>query len=959
MLITVPAAIVVLYVLAKVGRSRPGLRESTGRGHDTLNAFDGAAAAGFGISLSLGLLGSTMADQTFWQKAWALKPAEPRTKIRLGRRCWFYPIPIVLGLLGLVGLGVGVTADDLGGAGPGGVGPYVVATSVCPVVLIALYVLIILNACYSSIDGAFSALSSVVAVDILKRAKPDISPKSLFRWTKSSIIIVGVVGGVVVNSGIDYVELVNTVYFLKAALIIPLALAIFWRRMSSTAFVSSLVLAIAIGYPIRQFVSELHGDRCPRGRVARIGGRHQPVVQHEFRLHHPAPPRRALVDETGGAAVDLAGAVVPAETVDPGSGPMIAFWIAVAVGAVVALTYVALGVQAFIRVRRDVLAAAATGRQDDTLIDVRDDNQHGDFTWKAIGAVIFSGLVIVLLGVNGLFWYLPAILAVGSSTAVIAAFIIERRRERYVTKRKAHLLGFVQHGVMNHASTMWAHPRDKVGYHWSRPEYWRDLGRIMERGLFDAMFIADELAPYTTYKGNSDPVVKYAGQCPVHDPPLWCRSSGRTPSTSGSASLVDILCAAVHDGPPPVLAGPPHQRSCRVEHRHVVLEERVPGDGQGQPDAPRQTLRGGRGVHAAVYQLWDTWDDDAIVYDRETGSSPTLESPRDRLPGAVLQVQGPALRGAVAAERPVLWQAGSSDQGREFASKHAESVFGIFPTPKSMRAYADDIRGRAANHGRDPESVKLIYGLQTIIDRDIAGQRQVAEFVDRVQIGSALGILSGHTGVDFSTLGLDDNVVDADVQGIRGLFDAILEAKDGAPVTVREAAQIYGISMGAPWRWAPPPMSPNKWSSTSTKAAATVSCCWPPISPGCFNDMTELLVPELQRRGRFRTRYPGTTPAGKPAGVLISGRPRKAQFLAFMQHGVSSHSVGMWRHPLDKVGWNYAAPPYWQHLARTLERGLFDAVFLADELAPYNSFEDSSDATSDMPYRHRHTSPPR
>ncbi|MDT5399052.1 MAG: long-chain alkane monooxygenase, partial [Mycobacterium sp.] len=64
-----------------------------------------------------------------------------------------------------------------------------------------------------------------------------------------------------------------------------------------------------------------------------------------------------------------------------------------------------------------------------------------------------------------------------------------------------------------------------------------------------------------------------------------------------------------------------------------------------------------------------------------------------------------------------------------------------------------------------------------------------------------------------------------------------------------------------------------------------------------------------------------------------------------MQHGVSSHSVGMWRHPLDKVGWDYASPPYWQHLARTLERGLFDAVFLADELAPYNSFEDSSDAT--------------
>ncbi|WP_200828467.1 sodium:solute symporter [Mycobacterium sp. 3519A] len=258
LLITVPAAIVVLYVLAKVGGPQLVFQKVDEAGPNTLNAFDGAAAAGFGISLSLGLLASTMADQTFWQKAWALKPATMgRTFVWAG--LWFYPIPIVLGLLGLVGLGFGVDAADLGDAGPGGIGPYVVSHLGLPIILVALYVLIILNACYSSIDGAFSALSSVVAVDILKRAKPDIAQKSLFRWTKSSIIIAGVIGGIVVSSGIDYVQLVNTVYFLKAALIIPLALAIFWRRMTAIAFVTSLVLAVAVGYPVREFVGELQG----------------------------------------------------------------------------------------------------------------------------------------------------------------------------------------------------------------------------------------------------------------------------------------------------------------------------------------------------------------------------------------------------------------------------------------------------------------------------------------------------------------------------------------------------------------------------------------------------------------------------------------------------------------------------------------------------------------------------
>jgi urea-proton symporter len=94
---------------------------------------------------------------------------------------------------------------------------------------------------------------------VLKRAKPDIASKSLLRWTKASIIIAGVVGGVVVSSGIDYVVLVNTVFFLKAALIIPLGLAIFWSRMTSTAFVASLLLAVAVGYPVRETVGELQG----------------------------------------------------------------------------------------------------------------------------------------------------------------------------------------------------------------------------------------------------------------------------------------------------------------------------------------------------------------------------------------------------------------------------------------------------------------------------------------------------------------------------------------------------------------------------------------------------------------------------------------------------------------------------------------------------------------------------
>ena len=317
LLITVPAAIVVLYVLAKVGGPELVFQKVSEAGPNTLNAFDGAAAAGFGITLSLGLLASSMADQTFWQKAWALKPTTMgRTFVWAG--LWFYPIPIVLGLLGLVGLGFGVSLDDLGSAGPGGIGPYVVSHLGLPLILIALYVLIILNACYSSIDGAFSALSSIVAVDILKRAKPDISPKTLFRWTKGSIIVAGVVGGIVVSSGIDYVYLVNTVYFVKAGLIIPLALAIFWRRMTAVAFVASLVLAVAIAFPIRQYVGELQGIIALEAISLVVAVGISLLQRQNFDYGSLTRRNSALIES--GHAVDFGGAVVPASEVSDNAG---------------------------------------------------------------------------------------------------------------------------------------------------------------------------------------------------------------------------------------------------------------------------------------------------------------------------------------------------------------------------------------------------------------------------------------------------------------------------------------------------------------------------------------------------------------------------------------------------------------------------------------------------------------
>ncbi len=256
-----------------------------------------------------------------------------------------------------------------------------------------------------------------------------------------------------------------------------------------------------------------------------------------------------------------------------------------------------------------------------------------------------------------------------------------------MTKNKMHLLGFVQHGVMNHASTMWAHPRDKVGYHWSRPEYWRDLGRTMERGLFDAMFIADELAPYTTYKGNSDPVVKFAGQCPVHEPASVVPIVGAFTQHLGigitlSTSFVPPYMMARQ------LSTLDHLTGGRVGWNIVTSYSKSEFQAMGKENLTPRDKRYEvvEEYMQLLYQLWDSWDDDAIVYDRENGIFADPAKVREvDFRGEFFQSKGRHFVAPSPQKRPVLWQAGSSDQGREFAAKHAESVFGIFPTPKSMR----------------------------------------------------------------------------------------------------------------------------------------------------------------------------------------------------------------------------------------------------------------------------------
>jgi urea-proton symporter len=125
---------------------------------------------------------------------------------------------------------------------------------------VILYVIVILSACYSVIDSAFTATSSVFVVDIIKPLVPTIGEKSLYAWAKVPMFIAAIIAAGVVLTGVDFVTIVLTSYAIRTAILIPLILALFWPRMTGWGFVAGTLLAIAIGMPIRSMTGDLWGS---------------------------------------------------------------------------------------------------------------------------------------------------------------------------------------------------------------------------------------------------------------------------------------------------------------------------------------------------------------------------------------------------------------------------------------------------------------------------------------------------------------------------------------------------------------------------------------------------------------------------------------------------------------------------------------------------------------------------
>jgi FMN-dependent oxidoreductase (nitrilotriacetate monooxygenase family) len=262
------------------------------------------------------------------------------------------------------------------------------------------------------------------------------------------------------------------------------------------------------------------------------------------------------------------------------------------------------------------------------------------------------------------------------------------------------------------------------------------------------------------------------------------------------------------------------------------------------------------------YKLWGSYEPDAIVADKASGiyADPT-KIHEVRHEGQFFRCRARHFVAPSPQGRPVLWQAGSSDRGRDFAAKHAEAIFAVLPTVKRMQHYTNDVNNRLdTGFNRAPGSVKLIFGVQTVVGETRAEAQEKHERIKAcIPPEGALAWISGHFGLDFSKFDLNEHIQNIEVPGIQGLFESIVYARDGAPVTVGEAAMIYAQGMGMPVLVGTAGDIADQLEVYLDEGGADGFMLIATYTPGCFEEFVDLVVPELQRRGRYRTQYRGET----------------------------------------------------------------------------------------------------
>ncbi|CAN5410107.1 LLM class flavin-dependent oxidoreductase [soil metagenome] len=265
----------------------------------------------------------------------------------------------------------------------------------------------------------------------------------------------------------------------------------------------------------------------------------------------------------------------------------------------------------------------------------------------------------------------------------------------------------------------------------------------------------------------------------------------------------------------------------------------------------------------ATNALWDSWDDDAFIVDKAGGQFFEL----DRLHvanhrGDYFSTRGPLNVPRSPQGRPVVVQAGSSDEGRDFASRFSEVVFTAQPNLQASQAFYADVKARAVAHGRSPDDLKIMPGVMPIIGSSLQeAQDKFQELQALIDPKVGWMLLTRHlNGLDLSAYPLDALVEDLPLQEVVHTRQRLLlDMARRDHMTVRKLYERATGSRGHSLLLGTAEQIADQLEEWFVERGADGFNVMPPLMPSCVVDFVTQVVPLLQRRGLFRTEYAGRT----------------------------------------------------------------------------------------------------
>ncbi|MGW2560907.1 LLM class flavin-dependent oxidoreductase [Streptomyces sp. NPDC001514] len=438
------------------------------------------------------------------------------------------------------------------------------------------------------------------------------------------------------------------------------------------------------------------------------------------------------------------------------------------------------------------------------------------------------------------------------------------------TPRRLHLNAFLMNA--GHHDAAWRHPStqpERV----TDPRYFQQLAQTAERGLLDSVFLADGLALWGKVRHNA-----LGGFEPLT---LLSALAAVTEHVGLIATVSTTFNEPFHIARK--FASLDHISGGRAGWNIVTSGTVNEARNFGQDEHLEHRLRYERArefVEVAT-KLWDSWEDDAILLDRERGVYADTDKVREiNHRGEYFGVQGPLNVPRTPQGHPLLVQAGSSEDGKEFAAEYAEAVFTAQQTLADGQAFYKDLKSRLARYGRSEDSLKILPGICPVIGSTEAEARALEEELTELQVPEyGLAQLSGMLGTDLTGLPLDGQLPELpeerDINGNKSRFTLVAELARRDGLTLRELIARLGGGRGHRVFAGTPEQIADQLQEWFTHGAADGFNIMPPHLPGGLEDFVDHVVPVLQRRGLFRTEYTGRTlrehyGLARPANRLVA-----------------------------------------------------------------------------------------